>query len=175
MPTHRFPSLQSSPQAIEEKEQILHKLLDTVKGYSAMKADFEKLLEAIGGLETERHELEVELERAKRAAENGSKQDGVASTVAVERIKERFHKVKKELEQMREERKNKENAYRLMQVYTLTFMPNPYPTPTPSHNPNPTPNYYPIPTPTPTPPPPCYNHRSANPSNVTRCPRSSQS
>lgn len=33
----------------------------------------------------------------------------------MERIKERFHKVKKELEQMREERKAKESAYRLMQ------------------------------------------------------------
>lgn len=99
--------------AIEEKEQILTKLMDTVKDYSAMKADFEWLLEAIGGLETERHDLELELERAKKAADGGS--SSAACPAAVERIKERYQKVKKELDDMREERKKKENAYRLMQ------------------------------------------------------------
>jgi len=100
--------------AIEEKQEILAKLMDTVKGYSAMKADFEKLLEAIGGLETEKHELELELDRAKRAAEAGGG-NGAVCSAAVERIKDRFQKVKKELDDMRDERKKKENAYRLMQ------------------------------------------------------------
>ena len=105
--------------AIEEKEEILNKLMDSVKGYSAMKCDFEKLLGAIGALEMERRELETELDRAKRAADAQIQAGGVAAATAggaaVERIKERFLKVKEELKIMREERKNKENAYRLMQ------------------------------------------------------------
>ena len=51
---------------IQEKEEILSKLLDTVKGYSIMKSEFEKLLEAINGLEDEKKELENELERVKK-------------------------------------------------------------------------------------------------------------
>jgi hypothetical protein len=67
-----------------------------------------------GGLETEKHELELELDRAKRAAEAGGG-NGAVCSAAVERIKDRFQKVKKELDDMRDERKKKENAYRLMQ------------------------------------------------------------
>ena len=33
---------------IVEKEDILHKLMETVKGYGHMKADFERLLDEIG-------------------------------------------------------------------------------------------------------------------------------
>lgn len=101
-------------QQIEEKEKILSTLLETVKGYSAMKSDFEKLLGAIETLEAERKELEIELEKAKKVSD--SKIGGsVTNNPAVERIQERFKKVQDELKQMREERKCKENAYRLMQ------------------------------------------------------------
>ena len=79
---------------IEEKEQILSKLLDTVKGYSAMKTDFEKLLGAIEGLESERAQLELDLEKAKTASSSAS------SGAAVEKIKERFAKVQGELKQV---------------------------------------------------------------------------
>ena len=90
-----------------------------------MKADFERLLDEIGSLEVERQNLEMELERAKKEGErqSGSKSGensthgppNNTSNASVERIKERFQKVKKELDTMREERKKKENAYRLMQ------------------------------------------------------------
>jgi hypothetical protein len=99
---------------IGEKEGILKKLMDTVKGYSGLKADFERLLDEIGSLEVERQNLEMELDRAKKEQHANPKGDGTNSVV-VDRIKERFQRVKKELEQMREERKKKESAYRLMQ------------------------------------------------------------
>lgn len=98
---------------ISEKESILTKLMGTVKGYSAMKADFEKLLDEIGNLESERQNLERELEHAKKSEKQGEKAH--TNPVAVERIRDRYMKVKKELEQMRVERTKKENAYRLMQ------------------------------------------------------------
>ena len=98
--------------AIQEKEEILSKLMDTVKGYSTMKNEFEKLLDAINGLEMEKRELEVELEKAKKVPSNDP---NTSNSIAVERIKDRFLKVKDELKKMRDERKNKENAYRLMQ------------------------------------------------------------
>jgi hypothetical protein len=98
--------------AIEEKEEILVKLMESVKGYAAMKSEFEKLLEAIGALENERTDLENELDKAKRLAAHTSSSTNDA---AVERIRERFFKVKEELKQMKEERSNKENAYRVMQ------------------------------------------------------------
>ena len=108
--------IQEMEHAIHEKEVILSQLMDTVKGYGAMKADFEKLLGEIGSLEIERQSLEIELENAKRDHEREQHQKGTTTnSVVVERIKERFLKVKKELESMREERKQKENAYRLMQ------------------------------------------------------------
>jgi kinesin family protein 4/21/27 len=103
---------------ISEKENILTKLMGTVKGYSTMKADFEKLLDEIGTLEVERQNLERELEHAKKAESKhpaaGEKAAGT-NPAAVERIKDRYMKVKKELEEMRVERTKKENAYRLMQ------------------------------------------------------------
>ena len=104
-------------QQIKEKEVILNKLMSSVKGYGAMKADFEKLLGEIGSLEVERQALELELEQAKREHDRDQQRGAGApqNSIVVERIKERFLKVKKELDTMREERKKKENAYRLMQ------------------------------------------------------------
>ncbi len=61
-----------------------------------MKADFEKLLDAIGNLEKERSDLESELEKAKKVAELNSRNGNNAiavDTVAVEKMKERFLKV----------------------------------------------------------------------------------
>ncbi len=103
--------------AIEEKEEILNKLLETVKGYAVMKSDFEKLLGAIESLESERRELETALEKAKKGAEHESSHAaaGGGNSKAIEVMKERFVKVKEELQRMREERKTKENAYKLMQ------------------------------------------------------------
>jgi hypothetical protein len=98
--------------AIEEKEEILTKLMESIKGYATMKTEFEKLLEAIGALETERVDLETELEKAKKLAANSN---NTTNEAAVERIKERFLKVKDELKRMKDERNNKENAYRVMQ------------------------------------------------------------
>jgi len=100
---------------ILEKEKILSTILETVKGYSTMKSDFEKLLGAIETLESERRELENELEKAKKASSDSKTGGSTASNPAIERIQERFKKVQDELKQMREERKCKENAYRLMQ------------------------------------------------------------
>ncbi len=103
---------------IEEKEAILNKLLDTVKGYAVMKSDFEKLLGAIESLENERRELEAALEKAKRNAEHDTSHSvggGGGSSKTIEVMKERFAKVKDELQRMRDERKTKENAYKLMQ------------------------------------------------------------
>lgn len=103
-------------QTIQEKEEILLKLQQTVKGYAVMKNEFEKLLGAINGLEEEKRELETELERAKRLAEQGaSNTNSTQNSAALERIKERFAKVNNELKQMREEKKGKESAFRLMQ------------------------------------------------------------
>ena len=93
---------------IQEKEEILVKLLDTVKGYSAMKIEYEKLVDEINGLDTERRELELALERAMAS----KKSDGCKN---IDRLQERFRKVNEELNQMRNERGRKENAYKLMQ------------------------------------------------------------
>lgn len=84
--------------AIQEKEEILSKLMDTVKGYATMKSDFEKLLDAIGSLESERRYLENELEKAKKTAETSQAAGaGGANPRAIEILKERFTKVKVEL------------------------------------------------------------------------------
>eukprot|EP01038_Epipyxis_sp_PR26KG_P009810 gene9810-13201_t len=98
---------------IQEKEEILSKLLETVKSYSVMKNDFERLVDAINTLENERQELENELNQAKKGLQESSSTDNNHSS-SVEKIKERFHKVKEELRVMKEERKQKENAYVLM-------------------------------------------------------------
>lgn len=116
---------------IREKEEILSKLIFTVKEFSAMKSEYEKLLEEIGSfflpnflssispstssiylryLERERNELEVALEKAKKGPEVAG-----FSTAAVDKMKERFLRVKDELNQMKSERKTKENTYKLMQ------------------------------------------------------------
>jgi hypothetical protein len=80
-----------------------------------MKGEFEKLLGAINSLEEEKQHLESELERAKRQADQQGSSANVGSTAALERIKERFAKVNSELKQMREDKKGKESAFRLMQ------------------------------------------------------------
>lgn len=80
---------------IEEKEQILTKLLDTVKSYSVMKSDFERLLGAIEELEVERVQLGAALERAKTASNSSA-----PGAAAVEKIKERFARVQGELKQV---------------------------------------------------------------------------
>ena len=56
-----------------------------------MKTEFERLLDAIGSLETERVELEVELDKAKKAVMHGG--SNAISEAAVDRMKERFLKV----------------------------------------------------------------------------------
>ena len=102
---------------IEEKEGILAKLMDTVKGYAAVKVDYEKLLGTIGGLEIERKQLERELERAKKLGESQPTGGAAAekARLQTERIKERFTRVRDELDRMKAERKKKESSYRAMQ------------------------------------------------------------
>ena len=114
---HPSDDIVQMDQTIQEKEEILLKLQETVKGYAAMKNEFEKLLGAINGLEEEKRELETELDRAKRLAEQGASTGAGTSqnSAALERIKERFAKVNNELKQMRDEKKGKESAFRLMQ------------------------------------------------------------
>jgi kinesin family protein 4/21/27 len=94
---------------IAEKEEILNKLMDNIKGYSVLKAEFEKLVDAINGLEMEKKDLENELEKAKKNNPNSSQ---------LEKIKERFVTVKEELRKMKDDRKNKEQAYKMMQKDT---------------------------------------------------------
>lgn len=93
---------------IQEKEEILNKLLDNVKGYAVLKNEFEKLVDAINNLEEEKKVLEIELEKAKKTGQTGN-------NTVVEKMKERFNTVKKELEKMREDRNKKEQAYKVMQ------------------------------------------------------------
>lgn len=109
------PELEEVEHAIEEKEEILSKLLETVKGYSSMKADFEKLVDTIGELEAERKDLESELEKIKSQQQLQQHQSSAANPLVVEKLKERYNKVKDELARMRSEKSNKENAYKLMQ------------------------------------------------------------
>lgn len=95
---------------IQEKEEILNKLLDNIKGYAVLKSEFEKLVDAINNLEEEKKDLEMELEKAKKSGNSGGN-----NSVVVEKMKERFNTVKKELEKMREDRSKKEQAYKVMQ------------------------------------------------------------
>ena len=105
--------------AILEKEELLAKLMETVKNYASIKNEFEKLLNAINELETEKRSLETELELAKNvvtsSSQANSRNNPVQSCVALEQMKERFQKVKEELRIMREERKRKENTYKMVQ------------------------------------------------------------
>lgn len=94
---------------IAEKEDILNKLLENIKGYSALKHDFERLVDAINSLEQEKKDLESELERAKKSNPGG---------VQLEKIRERFTTVQAELRKMKDDRKSKEQAYKLMQKET---------------------------------------------------------
>lgn len=104
------PSVLDVEKEIEEKEAILIKLTDTLKGYSAMKVEYEKLMDEINMLDTERRELEAALDRA-----TSSKKQDSTSTKHLEKLQDRFKKVNEELQQMRNERSRKEAAYKLMQ------------------------------------------------------------
>lgn len=105
--------------AILEKEELLAKLMETVKNYANIKSEFEKLLNAINDLETEKRSLETELEQAKNVMTSSSqanpRNNPPQSSFALEQMKERFQKVKEELRLMREERKRKENTYKMVQ------------------------------------------------------------
>ena len=93
--------------AILEKESILVKLMDTVKGFGVIKRDYERLVAEIGELEVERSSLEVELEKARCGNKaTGPQLDG---------LKARYEKVKQELEHSKGEKRLKESAYKLMQ------------------------------------------------------------
>ena len=59
--------------------------------------------------------LEVELERTKHNSENGTSK---MSSSQVDNMRARYEKVKQELESFKEERRRKENAYKLMQKET---------------------------------------------------------
>lgn len=96
---------------IEEKEEILGKLMDTVKGYSALKADYEKLMDEISTLDCERRELEAALQ----AQLNKPQPIGGPKNTSVEKLQERFKKVNEELQKMRADRSRKEMAYKNMQ------------------------------------------------------------
>ena len=61
--------------------------MDTVKGYAVLKADYEKLIDEITSLDSERHELELALEREL------SKQGNAGKSSNVDKLQERFKKV----------------------------------------------------------------------------------
>ena len=100
---------------INEKEAILSKLMDTVKGFATIKAEYEKVVEGIGALETERMNLEAELESARRGNESGTSK---ISASQMDILRARYDRVKQELEGFKEEKRRKENAYKLMQKET---------------------------------------------------------
>ena len=101
---------------IEEKEEILHKLMDAVKGFGTMKHDYESLLNEINSLEVEKNELEKELDMAKKQEEALIKnKKAPVNPLAVIKLKERFTKVQNELSKMKSDRQKKESAYRVMQ------------------------------------------------------------
>jgi hypothetical protein len=97
---------------IQEKEEILTKLVDTVKGYAALKADYESLMDEINSLDTERRDLEAALQKAQSAKPADR---GKGSAVNVERLQERFKGVTEELGRMRSDGARKEAAYKQMQ------------------------------------------------------------
>lgn len=99
--------LLSVDQEIVEKEEILKKLMDAMKGFATLKQEYEVLVHEITVLETERKELELSLEKATKP--------NASNPVAVEKLKERFLKVKEELIKMKNEKQTKENAYRIVQ------------------------------------------------------------
>lgn len=103
--------LEEMDKVIKEKEEILTTLLDTVKNYAVMKTEFEKLLDTINGLEQQRKEMEIELEKAKHATTSLNP----AAKLGLEKLKEKFERVNKELNSLKTERKSKESAYRLIQ------------------------------------------------------------
>ena len=100
---------------IVEKEEILVKLKDAVKGFAVMKHEYESLVHEINNLETERHELEAALEKAKKQEELLIAQKKPGNPVVMEKMKERFLKVKDELARMKADKQKKESAYNLMQ------------------------------------------------------------
>lgn len=100
---------------ITEKEEILCKLKDAVKGFAVMKHEYESLVHEINNLENERHDLEAALEKAKKQEELLIAQKKPGNPVALERMRDRFLKVKEELDRMKSDRLKKESAYKLMQ------------------------------------------------------------
>ena len=80
--------------------------MSNVNSFSKIQQDFEKLLDTISALEGEKVDLELELEKIKC-----QKVSGGGSNAAIERVKDRYLKIKDELTKMKEEKKNKETAY----------------------------------------------------------------
>ena len=102
--------VQAVEHEIQEKEEILMKLMDTVKGFGPMKQEYERVLNQISSLETQRRELEEELEKAKKAA-----LDQPATMNRVDKLHEQLRSTKDDLSKMRLERTKKEAAFRVMQ------------------------------------------------------------
>lgn len=98
---------------INEKEEILLKLKEAVKGFGAMKQDYENLLCSIHTLELERNELEMALEKAKK-----SQPEKPVNSQAMEKLQERYLRVREELEKMKTDKNKKESTYRLIQSET---------------------------------------------------------
>jgi hypothetical protein len=104
---------------ITEKEEILLKLKEAVKGFGAMKHEYETLLSSIHTLELERNELEIALEKVKKDSTTSKQQHSTATpTVNSERLQERYLRVKEELEKMKTDKNKKESTYRLIQSET---------------------------------------------------------
>lgn len=103
---------------ITEKEEILLKLKEAVKGFSVMKQEYEALLCDIHNLEVERNDLEAALEKAKKNQELLIQQKQPVNPAAMEKLQERFSKVKEELERMKSDKSRKENAYKVIQNET---------------------------------------------------------
>eukprot|EP01041_Mallomonas_annulata_P013144 gene13144-27796_t len=93
-------------QDILEKEEILSKLMDTVKSFAPMKQDYERLLTDIDKLDAEQKQLKLELEIAKKQAENFSN---------IEIIYEKLLTTNEYLGQIRQDRVQKESAFKVMQ------------------------------------------------------------
>ena len=73
-------------------------------------------MESIGSLESERMSLEIQLDRVKTTKSNPA---AVATTtVQLEAIKARYERVKVELDGMKDERRRKEQAYKVLQKET---------------------------------------------------------
>lgn len=123
---------------IAAKEQMLQHVIEFVHGANTIKAEYERLISHIQSLESEHEELNARLEQ-ERAQQATSKSSSLDNTAAVGKLKERYamsntffrftvHKpcmtyysfaslreVTEQLQEMRQERKKKEESYRLYQ------------------------------------------------------------